>query len=325
MFGIQFVISQIKFSSSLIKNTTKAHLALLTANIIFGANFIIAKGIMPDKINPTAFVFTRISLCMLIFWVCKFLFVKEKVDKKDFFRLALCGFFGASANQLLFFNGINLTSPIDASIIQTATPVLVLLFSFILLKEKITQSKVLGIAIACVGALFLILYDNQAVGTSSLLGNVLTLLNACSYGLFLVIAKPLLQKYHAITVASWLFLFGFIFMFPFGISDFLNTNFSGFTLSTYLSIGYVVVFTTFLAYLFNIYALNHLAPSVTSSYIYLQPVVSFVIVTIMAYVFLQTQYAQDISIVKILSCLLVAAGVYIISKPEKIISEPEKQ
>ncbi|MFD0990248.1 DMT family transporter [Mariniflexile jejuense] len=314
---MQFVISPLKHHFGLIKNTTKAHLALLGANIIYGANYIIAKGIMPDKINPTAFVFIRLSCCMLLFWGIKFLFVKEKVEKKDLLMLALCGLFGGAANQLLFFHGINLTSPIDASIIQTATPVLVLIFSILILKERVTNNKVIGIAIAGVGAVFLILYGNKTVGTSSFLGNLFVFLNACSYGLYLVLAKTLMKKYHAITVASWVFFFGFMYVFPFGISDFLNTNFEAFTTNTYLTVGYVVLFTTFFAYLFNIYSLNHLSPSVTSSYVYLQPVVSFILVSILAYVFVQSQYAQDINFIKILCCVLVATGVYIISKPQK--------
>lgn len=301
----------------MIKNTTKAHLALLGANVIYGANYIIAKGIMPNKIGPTAFVFIRLSCCVLLFWTIKLLFVKEKVEKKDFLMLGLCGLFGGAANQLLFFHGINLTSPIDASIIQTATPVLVLIFSVLILNERVTQNKLLGITLGATGAIFLILYGNKAIGTSSFLGNLFVLLNACSYGLYLVLAKTLMKKYHAITVASWLFLFGFLYVFPFGISEFLNTNFEAFTVSTYLTVGYVVLFTTFFAYLFNIYALNHLAPSVTSSYVYLQPVVSFLLVSILAYVFMQSAYAKDINLVKIFSCLLVAIGVYIISKPQK--------
>ncbi|MCB4799809.1 DMT family transporter [Neotamlana laminarinivorans] len=297
---------------------TQAHLAVFGANAIYGANYIIAKGVMPDKIMPTAFVFIRLASCTFLFWLLKLLFVKERVEKKDFIKLFLCSLFGGALNQMLFFHGINLTSPIDASIIQTATPVLVLVFSLFILKEKITLNKILGITIAGIGAVTLILYGNNAQGNSSFLGNLLIFGNACSYGLYLVIAKTVMKKYHAITVSSWIFLIGFIISLPFNVNAFLETNFSGFTTHTVLTIGYVVLFTTFFAYLFNIFALKHLAPSVTSSYVYLQPVVSFIIVSILAYVFMQSEYAKDINPIKIFSCLLVAAGVYIVSKPKKI-------
>ena len=299
------------------QNSTKAHLALLGANIIYGANYIIAKGVMPEKINPTAVVVIRLACCTLLFWLIKLLFVKEAIKRRDVLRLALCGLLGAAANQLLFFHGINLTSPIDASIIMTITPVIVLIFSFIILKERITKNKIIGITIGGIGAITLILYGNSANGTSSLLGNLLVFLNASSYGLYLVVAKTLMKKYNPITVISWVFLFGFIYVLPFGFTDLINTNFEAFTLNTYLVIGYIVLFTTFLAYLFNLFALGYLSPSVNSSYIYLQPAVSFIMVSIFAYVLMNNQYSQDIGIVKILSCLLVILGVYITSKSEK--------
>ena len=298
------------------KNISKAHLALLGANIIYGVNYIIAKGIMPDKIEPSAFVFIRLFCASIIFWIIK-LFIKEKIQRKHMPRIILCGLLGAAANQLLFFNGLNLTSPIDASIIMTSTPVLVLIFSFILLKEKVTSNKLLGSFIAGVGAITLIIYGNNAGGTSTFLGNLFIFLNATSYALYLVIVKPLMKQYHAITIISWVFLFGFLFMLPFGLPDFILTDFTAFDLNTYLVIGFVVIFTTFFAYLFNIYALNYVSPSVNSSYIYLQPAISFIMVSIYAYILMQDQYNNDISLIKILSCFMVVAGVYLISKTPK--------
>ncbi|NND25277.1 MAG: EamA family transporter, partial [Flavobacteriaceae bacterium] len=294
----------------------KAHLALLGANVIYGANYIIAKGIMPQKIGPSAFVFIRLFFGCLLFFILK-LFIKEAVSKKDLGRLALCGLLGAAANQLLFFNGLNLTSPIDASIIITSIPVMVLIFSAFLLKEKITTHKVLGITIGGIGAVILVGYGNSSGGTSSLLGNLFVFLNACCYGLYLVIVKPLMTKYNSITIITWVFLFGFIFMFPFGIGDLISTDFSNFDLNTYLVIGFVVIFTTFFAYLFNIYALNYVSPSVNSSYVYLQPAVSFIMVSLYGYFLVSEKYADDINLIKILSCLLVISGVYLISKEPK--------
>ncbi len=294
-------------------------MALLGANIIYGANYIIAKGIMPEKIGPSAFVFMRLLFGGLLFWILK-AFIKESIAKKDFPRIILCGFLGAAANQLLFFNGLNLTSPIDASIIITATPVIVLLLSVVMLKEKVTTNKLIGITIGAIGAVLLIWHSNTGVGTSSLLGNVFVFLNASAYGLYLVIVKPLLAKYHSTTIISWVFLFGFFFMLPFGLPEILVTDFTGFDTNTYLVIAFVVIFTTFFAYLFNIYALNYVSPAVNSSYIYLQPAVSFIMVSLYALVLSQDTYAQDINATKIISCLLVILGVYLISKSPKNIT-----
>ncbi|RZW57302.1 MAG: EamA/RhaT family transporter [Flavobacteriaceae bacterium] len=315
-FTFESTINSFSNQPLLKNNIIKAHLALLGANVIYGANYIIAKGIMPQKIGPSAFVFIRLFFGCLLFFILK-LFIKEAVSKKDLGRLALCGLLGAAANQLLFFNGLNLTSPIDASIIITSIPVMVLIFSAFLLKEKITTHKVLGITIGGIGAVILVGYGNSSGGTSSLLGNLFVFLNACCYGLYLVIVKPLMTKYNSITIITWVFLFGFIFMFPFGIGDLISTDFSNFDLNTYLVIGFVVIFTTFFAYLFNIYALNYVSPSVNSSYVYLQPAVSFIMVSLYGYFLVSEKYADDINLIKILSCLLVISGVYLISKEPK--------
>ncbi|GAA4233035.1 DMT family transporter [Postechiella marina] len=298
-------------------NIYKAHLALLGANLIYGANYIIAKGVMPDKISPSAFVFIRSACCVVLFWTLKFLFVKEKVNRKDFFRIALCGLLGAAANLLFFFHGINMTSPVDASIIMTSTPVLVFVFSYFILKEKLTKNKLIGTLIAGIAAIFLILYGNKTAGTSSVLGNFLVFCNAASYGLYLVLVKNLMSKYNPITVICWMFLFGFIMILPITIKPIMQTNFDAFTTNTYLVMGYVVLFTTFLTYLFNVYALKYVTPSVNSSYIYLQPAISFLLVSIYAFVLMKEEYAQDINLIKVLSCIMVALGVYIISKPVK--------
>ena len=294
-------------------NTYKAHLALLGANVIYGINHIVAKGVMPDKIGPSAFIFLRVVGAGILFWIIKF-FIKERVEKKDLFLLLICGFFGVTTNQLFFFHGLNLTSPIDASIIITAIPVMVLVFSALILKEKITTNKLIGITIGGIGAILLVWYGKSGSGTSSILGNIFVLINACSYALYLVLVKPLMKKYNPITIITWVFLFGFLFVFPIGIKDVLTTDYSAFTLNTYATITFVVIGTTFLAYLFNIYALSKVSPSISGSYTYLQPVVSFIMVIIYAFALGHDEYTQDIDLIKIVSCLLVVSGVYLISK-----------
>ena len=271
---------------------------------------------MPDKIGPSAFVVIRIVGASLLFWLIRF-FIREKVEKQDLWRMVLCGLLGVATNQMFFFNGLNLTSPIDASIIITAIPVMVLIFSVILLKEKITANKITGLIIGGIGAVLLVSSGNDSGGTSSLLGNLFVFINTTSFALYLVLVKPLMAKYNALTVVSWVFLFGLIFVLPIGAGDALRTDFSAFDTGTYLSVLYVVVGTTFLAYLFNIYALNYVSPSVSGSYVYLQPAVSFIMVSVYAYLLNNDQYAQDITLVKVLSCLLVIGGVYLISRPAK--------
>jgi drug/metabolite transporter (DMT)-like permease len=296
-----------------LSNNHKAHLALGTVSFIYGITYLIAKGVMPDKIGPSAFVFIRILGAGCLFWVLRSFFW-EKIDKKDMPILALCGLLGCAANQLLFFNGLNLTSPIDASIIMTATPVFVLIISGIILKENITLQKIAGLVVGAIGAVLLIYAGMKGTGTGTLKGNALVLSNALSFSFYLVLVKPLMKKYKPLTVISWVFLFGFIFMLPFAVKQLVNTDFSAFTSHTYTIIVFVVLGPTFLAYLCNIYASKHLLPSISGSYIYLQPVISFIAVSVYSFWIGIDTYKDDVSLLKVGCCVLVIIGVFLISR-----------
>ncbi|TNJ44215.1 EamA family transporter [Tamlana fucoidanivorans] len=296
----------------------KAHLALFGTHAIYAANHFIAKGIMPNKLSPTPFVFFRVLGAAILFWFIK-AFIKEKVETKDFLRLGLCGLFGASCNQLFFFHGLSLTSPVDTAIIMTSAPAVVFILSMILLKEKATKNKIVGLSIGAVGALGLVWYGQTAEGTSSFLGNLFIFINVLFYSLYQVTVKPLMKKYHFITIISWVFLFGLLFLMPLGLKDVLYaTNYSLFNTNTYLVIAYVIIFTTFLAFLFNIYALRQVSPSVAGSYSYVQPALSFAIVLVLSLVFHNNRYNEDLNIIKFICCFFVIIGVYLISKKPKL-------
>ncbi len=296
----------------MISNKVKAHLALVSVNMIYGANYLVAKGLMPNKIEASALVFLRISGAGMLFLLLKF-FNKEKVDKKDIPRLALCGFLGVATNQFFSMNGLSLTSPVDAAIIITAMPIFTVVISRFLLKEPFTLQRILGISIGATGAALLIYLGNSGLGTGSLKGNIFVCINALAFAFYLVIVKPLMSKYKPITVIIWTFLFGFIFMFPFCIEKLIHTDFRSFASSNWISLFYVIVGPTFMAYLLNMFALQYVKPTVSSSYIYVQPAVAMILVALVSYFVINSQYEGDITITKLLCCILIVIGVYLIS------------
>ncbi len=296
----------------MISNKAKAHLALLSVNIIYGANYLVAKGLMPHKIEPSALVFLRIGGAGILFLILKS-FVKEKVDRKDISRLALCGFLGVATNQFFSMNGLSLTSPVDAAIIITAMPIFTVIISYFLLKEPLTLQRILGVTVGGTGAALLIYLGNSGLGTGSLLGNIFVCINALAFAFYLVIVKPLMSKYKPITVIIWTFLFGFIFMFPFCIEKLIHTDFQSFAASNWASLFYVVLGPTFLAYLLNMFALQYVKPTVSSSYIYVQPAVAMILVAVVSYLIVNSQYKGDITFTKLLCCVLIFIGVYLIS------------
>lgn len=287
-----------------------AHLALFGANLIYGINYTLAKDVMPDFIQPLGFIFLRVSGAVLLFWLCYRLFFYEKVAKSDLFKLALCGLFGVAINQMLFFEGLNLTTPINAAVIMVTNPILVLIMGAFLATEVITKRKMLGIVLGATGAISLITYGGAVeLNSNHFWGNIMVLINAASYGVYLVLVKPLMQKYKPITVISWVFLFGFFFVVPFGWGQFQAIEWSIMPTSILWKAAFVVVCTTFMAYLLNIYGLKSLNPSTVSTYIYLQPVLASM-VAIFA-------NSDSLSLIKVGAALVIFSGVYLVSVKPK--------
>lgn len=263
-----------------IDKTILVHLALFAVALIYGANYTIAKEVMPLYISPSATILMRVLGATFLFWVLvggKRLVLSNKREKVI---LLLSAIFGVVVNQLLFFEGLARTTPINAALIMTTTPLLVLVVSAISGGEKFTFLKMVGVGLGLLGAAMLISSKTVAndsgfsVAFDFNLGDLFILLNATSYAIYLVIAKPLLKKYSALSISKWLFTLALPFVLPFGFSDLGTTNFTEMPPMIYVGLGYIVLFTTFLAYLLNAWALRSVSSSVVGIYIYLQPVLA---------------------------------------------------
>lgn len=287
-------------------NAFQAHAALIAGNLIFGLNYVISKGLMPNYFLPNDIVLYRIGGALLLFWVYGMFFKTEKIEKQDFLRLALCGFFGVFLNQFMFFKGLNLTSPIDASIIQISNPVIVLVLAMLMHREKMSYSKIGGIALAGIGALAIILEGASAnTKESSLTGNLFILINAASYAFYIVLSKPLTAKYKPHTLMKWIFLFGFIFATPLFYQTTNIQNYAEYPLSSWLSLFYIIFGTSFLAYLFIITSMKHVNASVVGVYIYSQPVIAGFVAYALG--------MANFSVTKIISAVFIGVGVYFVS------------
>ena len=283
-----------------------AHIFLFVANLIYAINYTFAKDVMPGFIQPSGFILLRVTGAVTLFSLIYFLFVNERVAKKDIIRLAICGVFGVAINQLFFFEGLNLTSPINAAIIMTINPVLVMIMSGLILYEKINARKGIGIVLGLIGASTLILHGGSVSGnTDYMVGNIFVFVNATSYGLYLVLVKPLMQKYHPFTVMFYVFAFGLLYVLPFGYTELLEVEWTSFPSIIIWEVIFVVVCTTFIAYLLNTSALRILNPSTVSIYIYLQPV--------LATIFAVWVGSDTISQNKIISAIIIFIGVYLVS------------
>jgi drug/metabolite transporter (DMT)-like permease len=248
------------------KSSLKVHLALFTVSLLYGATFTIAKQVMPEYVKPFAFILMRVSVAAVCIFIFHSIFVKKRItDKKDFLQLGISALFGVPFNMLIFFKGLSITTPINGAVLMLNTPIFVVIFAAIYLKEKITLQKIIGILIAAFGALLLMGGSRFNFGGATLWGDLMVSANAIIYAFYLVYAKSLMQKYHPLTVTMWSFLFGFIVVLPFGASEFAQISFSSFTPQIWLSVAFVTIGSTFLTYVLNAYALQKASPALVGS------------------------------------------------------------
>lgn len=285
-----------------------ALLAAAGATTIYGLNHTVAKVVMPDYVGAFGFIFIRTAGAALLFWLLSLFLPKEKIDRGDYLRLFLACLMGMCINMLSFFKGLELSTPVNSGIFATTNPIIILLLSYLFLGEKIGIRKFLGITLGFTGALILVLYGTQNTGNAPnvLMGNILFMINSVFFSGFIIVVKPLSEKYNTVTIMKWLFLIGFILTFPVTVSEYTEVDWPNMPLDVLLRVAFVVLGTTFSTYLLNLYALRNLQASTVGAFAYAQPIIaiSYAIYT-----------GNDIlDGVKAVACLVIMLGVYLVSK-----------
>ncbi|MFK7935214.1 MAG: DMT family transporter [Saprospiraceae bacterium] len=286
--------------------TTWAHLALIAVAFLYGANYSIAKvALAGNVVPPFGFIAIRVIGAGLIFTLVQKVVVNEKVAREDWGRFVLCAICGGGFNLMFFFKGLQITGAINASLITTLAPILVIIISAIFIGEKITARKVLGIFIGAGGAITLILYGKQA-GITNAWGDFFIFMNALIFAFYLVLVKTLTVKYHPFTIIRWVFTLGSLIVIPVAWSDLTTMQWATYSPMIWGVIAYVVIGATVLTYLFNTIALSVVNPSVVSIYIYLQPLIATGIALSFG--------AETLPTVKIIAGLAIFIGVFLVSK-----------
>ncbi|AWX44280.1 putative transporter YyaM [Flagellimonas maritima] len=290
---------------------TLALLAALGATTIYGINHTIAKGVMPAHVKPFGFIMLRVVGAAILFWGISIFGPKEKIERRDWGRILVCAILGMVINMLAFFKGLELSTPINSAVLVTITPIIVVILSAFFLSEKITLNKGLGIVLGFIGAVALILFgaEIRQDAPNIPLGNFLFVVNATSYGAYLIVVKKLIEKYHPFTLMKWLFTIAVIINFPITLPEFLEIQWSSMPLWAYGSIAFVVIGTTFMTYLFNVFALTELKASTVGAFVYVQPLFGIL--------FALFSGKDQLTLIKVLATTLVLLGVYLASKKSK--------
>ncbi|MDD3286729.1 MAG: DMT family transporter [Bacteroidales bacterium] len=291
------------------KGASKGHIAILTTNIIFGINIVIAKNVLSNgNIDALALTYFRILGATIAFWIASLFVKREKLTVKDFVVLFFASLFGIVINQTSFIVGLKTTSPIDASLIITLTPIITMLISAAYLKEPITSKKIIGVLIGCSGAVILIFSSKylNVSGTRSWFGNSLCFLSSLAYACYLVFFRDFIKTKHPVTLMKWMFLFSAILLLPIGIPKISAVDISSINTLIGVEILYVVLMATFLTYLLIPIGQKNLRPTTLTMYNYLQPIIAAVLAIFLG---------QDVfGLEKVLAAVLVFLGVYVVTK-----------
>ncbi len=286
------------------------HLALIAVQLMFGSLPIVGK-IALRALSSTTLVALRVGGATLAFLILQLAAGRTRITRRsDYARLALYSLLGVVLNQLLFIKGLALTTVINASLLGTAIPVFALLVSIALGFDRLNVKRMLGIALAAAGVIYLVDPLRADFSGQTTLGNLLIIVNCLSYAFYIAISKDLLKRYGALTVITWIFIFGSLATIPFGLyhADAAVIQ-KKVGMGIWLAVLYIILLPTVGAYYLNAWALARVAPSTVAVYIYLQPLIAFALAPLI----LGEKWNSRAWI----AMLLIFAGVFVVTRRER--------
>ena len=253
-----------------------AHLALILCNIVWACDYPLYNLTLGRYISPLAMV--SASLAVAALWsLLPLLWEKaERVEPADRLKIFGAAILMGLVRKLCMMFGLSQTSPIDGSIIGTSTPLLVLLLSVAVGLEHFTKMRVYGLLLGMAGAVAIILSSNTHE-QSGILGNLLIFTSACVSAAYMVYFKRLVSKYRITTLLRWIYCTSAIIMLPIGAHDIITTDFRAMDSEIIFATLFVLIVPTYLPNLLLNYSLRVVAPTISSIYAYLQPIIAIIL------------------------------------------------
>jgi len=253
----------------------KPHLALVAVQIFFGTWPIVGK-IALRTLPSTGLVALRVAGATLAFLCLRRLTARPRITQRsDYARLALYSLLGVVLNQFLYVKGLALSTVINATILSTTIPIAALLVSILMGRERPAPRIFIGMLVAACGVVYLINPAHADFSRDTMIGNLLLILNTLAYGAYIAVSQDLIKRYGALTVITWIFLFGSVATLPVGGYYLAQTPLTHLSASLWFAIAYIILVPTVGAYYLNAWALGRVAPSTVAIYIYLQPLIAF--------------------------------------------------
>ena len=246
--------------------------ALVAAQVVFGVWPVVGKLVLP-YLPARTLVGTRVGLSgPLLFLLTRPW--RAGMNRREVLYCAMLAFFGVVANQTLFIEGLSHSTPINAAVLGCLIPCYTLLIAVMIRQEKFDARRMLGVALALLGALWLVGAERLDLGQERLWGNLALCGNTLLYSIYLVLSRPLVQKYGAFPVTGWVFGWSALEILPYSGPVLLTTDWAGLPAGVWAGVAYIVLGASVISYLCNAYALRHVSASTVAVFVYLQPVVT---------------------------------------------------
>jgi drug/metabolite transporter (DMT)-like permease len=282
------------------------YLGLFAAQIFFGSLPVIGKVVL--KTTPAvALVGFRVALTAAVLAVVQSYRGRFWLQRRDdYWRLGVLSLFGITFNQFLFIIGLSLTKASNVSLLAVTIPIFALAVGSIAGFEKLQRVKIIGIMLAALGVVLIIDPRNATFSSESTLGDLLIILNSLSYGIYVATSKAVIMRNGVFRSMMWVFLFASIICVPLGGYSLAQAGPASIDLSIWLLMIYIALVATAAPYLLNAYALSHVDPSTVAVFVYLQPLIGF----LMAVYFL----GEKVDYLFGIAAGLIFVGVYLVTR-----------
>lgn len=288
-------------------NTPAApHLALIAVQLLFATWPIVGKFAL-RAMPAVALVGFRVAGAALTLLILARASGKlQTIKRSDWSLLVVSSILGLILNQWLFVKGLSLTTAINATLLSTTIPVSTLLVGVALGTDRITLRRVLGIALAAAGVLYLIGPGRTQFSSATRAGDLLIVSNSLCYGAYIAVSKDLVKRYNALTVITWIFVVGCVATIPVGVISMAHIPLASISWGVWLAILYVILLPTAGAYYLNAWALARVPPSTVAVYIYLQPLIAFALAPLIL--------GEALSSRTVIASLLIFVGVVVVTR-----------
>jgi drug/metabolite transporter (DMT)-like permease len=250
--------------------------ALLTVQVLFGINYLASKVIV-TVMSPAAWAVLRTGAAFGVLAVIALAGRRRLPPLRDIGLLAVCALFGVVFNQGFFLEGLSRTTVGRSALICSQIPTFVLLFSVLARQERLTLRKGLGFLAGIAGVLVLLEVDRFTLDHRYLTGDILTLINATSFALYVVLSRRVMARNDPLAASTVIFFFGTLGMLVYGGPSLVATDFSVITPGLLLVMVYVIIGATVVTYFLNLWVVKRVQATRVALYIFLQPVIASVL------------------------------------------------